>query len=408
MSGSRRIAVVLAELPGASEPFLFGDGAAMAACGHEVSFVTRERGPWRLQPSPAQREQAANVQLLPPDEGLRSPLKGARIGAWAGRAAAASVPRLRALPSSYRRQPPAADRPGRHWLRYLPLLALRPDAVHFESLDVAAEYPLVDELLGLPWLVTCHGTEINTFEARPPAVQRQVREQLRRATMVHCPSAAVARKVAGIADRIRGIAINPPGVDLAAIAEANPPGRQPPLIVTAAPLRYNCGLEYLLMALNGLRKAGLAFTGRIVGDGPLLRFLMTTIADLGLAENVELVRPSTYAEVRDQVRNADIYAVPSVAAGADRCALEAMAVGRPVVTTNAEGGMAEVVDDGVEGYVTLVRDTGALADALHSLAASPDQRAAMGTAARARVAADFTVTGESSRLAAIYDELTRP
>ena len=55
------------------------------------------------------------------------------------------------------------------------------------------------------------------------------------------------------------------------------------------------------------------------------------------------------------LRSADYLVLSSHAEGISNAALEAMALGLPVVTTKA-GGMAEAVSDGVEGYVVPVRD----------------------------------------------------
>jgi glycosyltransferase involved in cell wall biosynthesis len=64
--------------------------------------------------------------------------------------------------------------------------------------------------------------------------------------------------------------------------------------------------------------------------------------------------------------------------------LEAMASGLPVVTTDV-GGVREVVEDGVNGYVVAVGDEQALADALVSLASNPGRAHRFGCAGRVRV-----------------------
>jgi alpha-maltose-1-phosphate synthase len=81
-----------------------------------------------------------------------------------------------------------------------------------------------------------------------------------------------------------------------------------------------------------------------------------------------------------------------------------MAAGLPVVGSRV-GGIPELVEDGVTGLVVEPENPAALAGALDTLAESPDRRAAMGEAGRARVAARFSAEGIARRTIALYEEL---
>ena len=70
--------------------------------------------------------------------------------------------------------------------------------------------------------------------------------------------------------------------------------------------------------------------------------------------------------------------------------LDAMACGKPVVGTRA-GGIPEVVEDGVTGFVVPTHDPKALAKAITTLLREPERRARMGAAGLARVRERFTV-----------------
>jgi glycosyltransferase involved in cell wall biosynthesis len=85
----------------------------------------------------------------------------------------------------------------------------------------------------------------------------------------------------------------------------------------------------------------------------------------------------------------DVAVLPSLHEGLGVAALEAMAAGRPVVASRV-GGLAEVVVDGETGALVPPRDADALAAALRTLAAAPETRMRLGTAAaRARARALF-------------------
>lgn len=94
-------------------------------------------------------------------------------------------------------------------------------------------------------------------------------------------------------------------------------------------------------------------------------------------------------DVRTQVATADCVVLPSYREGTPRTLLEAAAMARPIITTNAVG-CREVVDDGITGYLCQVRDAADLAAKMEQmLSLSPAQRAEMGLRGRAKMEAEF-------------------
>lgn len=97
------------------------------------------------------------------------------------------------------------------------------------------------------------------------------------------------------------------------------------------------------------------------------------------ASGVEYVGELT--DVRPALAAASVYVLPSWREGTPRTVLEAMAMGRPVITTDAPGCRA-TVSDGDNGRLVPVRDARALADAMIALARDPAERARMGARGR--------------------------
>ena len=94
-------------------------------------------------------------------------------------------------------------------------------------------------------------------------------------------------------------------------------------------------------------------------------------------------------DVRSQITAATCIVLPSYREGTPRSLLEAAAMGRPIITTDAVG-CREVVDDGVNGYLCKVRDAADLAEKMERmLTLSHDQRAEMGKRGRAKMKAEF-------------------
>ena len=98
----------------------------------------------------------------------------------------------------------------------------------------------------------------------------------------------------------------------------------------------------------------------------------------------------TSDDVRVEIAQADCIVLPSYyREGTPRTLLEAAAMGRPIITTDAVG-CREVVDDGENGYLCKVRDSGDLAEKMvRMLSLSPGQRAEMGQRGRAKMVAEF-------------------
>ena len=94
-------------------------------------------------------------------------------------------------------------------------------------------------------------------------------------------------------------------------------------------------------------------------------------------------------DVRAQIAAADCVVLPSYREGTPRTLLEAAAMGRPLITTDAVG-CREVVDDGVNGLLCRVRDADDLADKMEQMIAlSADERTEMGRRGREKVEREF-------------------
>lgn len=86
-----------------------------------------------------------------------------------------------------------------------------------------------------------------------------------------------------------------------------------------------------------------------------------------------------------------------------RTIIEAMAAGKPVVSTRS-GGPREIVEDGVSGFLVDVGDDAAMAARLSELLAQPDLLAAMGVASRQRVAERFDLNKTVSDIEDVLDK----
>jgi glycosyltransferase involved in cell wall biosynthesis len=83
------------------------------------------------------------------------------------------------------------------------------------------------------------------------------------------------------------------------------------------------------------------------------------------------------ADVRPFIKMASVFVLPSYREGTPRTVLEAMAMGRAIITTNAPG-CKETVIEGTNGYMVPIKDITTLAEKMVTLADSSDLRIEMG------------------------------
>jgi glycosyltransferase involved in cell wall biosynthesis len=150
-------------------------------------------------------------------------------------------------------------------------------------------------------------------------------------------------------------------------------------VLCVANLRPEKGVDAFAEAVARGRAEGTPMLrGLVAGDGPERGRLEELVAGL---DGVELL--GSRGDPADLIAACDAVALLSEAEALPMSILEAMALGRPVVTTDV-GGAAEAVADGETGIVVPPCDTEAAAAALAQLAADPARAQAMGERGRAR------------------------
>jgi UDP-glucose:(heptosyl)LPS alpha-1,3-glucosyltransferase len=150
-----------------------------------------------------------------------------------------------------------------------------------------------------------------------------------------------------------------------------------------------------LTAHGALRRESVR--GIVVGHDKHLRRYQAFADQLGLIDRVAFV--GGVDDVRPYYAAADIFALPTLYDPLPNACLEAMACGLPTITST-HSGAAELITDGVEGYVTDALDTPAIAQAMQQAL----QDAAMGARARERVI-KLTPSAMADAYVGLYQEL---
>lgn len=242
-----------------------------------------------------------------------------------------------------------------------------------------------------PLVLSVWGSDVYDFPRSSPLHRWWLARTLCRADAIASTSVAMARQVETLlAGRAHGpIVVTPFGVDTEAFAPAAgaAPERGGLVVGTVKTLAPKYGIDTLLRAFRLLVDRGVEVERLVIaGDGPDRASLEALARTLGIDARVRFVGPVPHAEVPSVLRGLDIFVAASRldSESFGVAVVEASACGLPVVVSRV-GGLPEVVDDGVTGFVVEKESSERLADAIGRLAADPALRRRMGAAGRARV-----------------------
>ena len=144
--------------------------------------------------------------------------------------------------------------------------------------------------------------------------------------------------------------------------------------------------DRLTMAALPLKKRGLDFHIRIVGDGSLRASLKQHAQDLGVGDCVEF---SGYADDVPRLLAEATFAVHTAnAEGCPNGVMEAMSCGRAVVSTNV-GDVPYLIEEGKTGFVVHAEDHAMLIERMATLIGDRNLCCSMGKAARAKAEREF-------------------
>jgi colanic acid/amylovoran biosynthesis glycosyltransferase len=175
-----------------------------------------------------------------------------------------------------------------------------------------------------------------------------------------------------------------------------------PRLVNVGRLCAQKGQLLLVEAAALLKRDGVAFELVLAGDGEMREPIEAAIARHGLGNSVRITGWVDSATVRREMTEARALVLPSFAEGLPVVIMEAMAVGRPVITTRIAG-IPELVREGVDGWLVPPGDIVQLKQAmLECLQASPERLLDMGRAANARVRERHDVDVEAAKLKALF------
>jgi glycosyltransferase involved in cell wall biosynthesis len=173
-------------------------------------------------------------------------------------------------------------------------------------------------------------------------------------------------------------------------------------VLSVGRFAYYKGFEYLVRAAESVPEARFI----LVGDGPRRPAIEREISRKNLTERVLLPGKVDAVRLNAYLAECDIFCLPSIerTEAFGLVLLEAMSLGKPLVTTAIEGsGVTEVNRHGISGLLVPPEDAQALAEAIHRLRKNQRERKEMGKRAGNRFASRFHIQEVASKINGVYE-----
>lgn len=224
------------------------------------------------------------------------------------------------------------------------------------------------------------------------------RRTLARAAAVHVTSDIERIEIERLGLTARGFLVAPNGVEPPPVEARDDPAPARPYVLALGRIVWKKGLDRLIRAMARIEGADLVIAGE--DDEDHAAALRALAVECGLGARLRLVGPTHGAGKWRLLRDCALLALPSLSENFGNVALEAMAVGAPVVVTPGVGLSQSIAAAGAGLVVDGSPDS--LAAAIGALLADPARRAAMGAAGRALAARDFSWPAVAEKVEAAY------
>ncbi|MDE3237321.1 MAG: glycosyltransferase family 4 protein, partial [Bacteroidota bacterium] len=276
------------------------------------------------------------------------------------------------------------------------------DIIHFEFSGLGVTFlPIIPKLRGKK-VVSCRGTAEKVKLTLHADRKDGLAQLFQRVDMIHCVSDDMKNTVLPYCRDASKIFVNRPAIDpdyfkpelMCEEGDANTVK-----ILTIIRLAFVKGVLIGLLAVRTLVRKGIPVHWNIIGDGPQKEEIMFHIHYLGLEKHVSLLGRKPKEAVNDALNRTDIFMLTSYSEGIPNVVLEAMSKEKPVVSTRC-GGVEEVIDHGIDGFIAEMYDHDAVATYVERLALDKSLRQQIGVEARKKVLAEYTL----SRQVKVFEE----
>lgn len=263
---------------------------------------------------------------------------------------------------------------------------------------------VVHLLTGIPYSFSAHAHDIWSDRLL-------LRQKLHEARFVACCSAHGRNELVRQGDPADSGKVTTVyhGIDVRRFIPPNNGIRSNDLILAVGRLDAMKGFHNLIAACHALKRSGIPFKCRIVGEGPERDHLSRLIARHGLDDEVTLAGAIPQEKLLSHYHEAALFVLPSVITATHRydgipnVLVEAMATGLPVISTPISG-IPELINPGITGFLVQPDQPDDLACSIARLLTDDSLRHRVGMAAREQTSARWDNRKTSEPLIALFRE----
>jgi glycosyltransferase involved in cell wall biosynthesis len=327
--------------------------------------------------------------------------------------------RKRHLPERFPFEPTHVGTPGwytvtRHCPQFHRAFQQRPfDLVHAHfGTGACYAYPYAQRYK-LPLVVTFHGYDVPLLASTERLLPVNwpyaafAPRMLRGLTLGLCASHELFELLLEVGVPRERLRLYHLGVDLSAFVRGA--RRAIPRVVMVGRFIEKKGFEYGVRGFADALQRGAVGELTIIGTGEREAKLRALVAELGIGHAVTFAGVLTSKDVATLLSESDVLMAPSVVAidgnrESGVIALkEGSACGLAVLGTY-HGGIPEIIEDGVTGYLVPERDVAALGDRLQRLLGDRELCARLGENGRKKIEREYNLPRQVKELEALYDE----
>jgi len=281
----------------------------------------------------------------------------------------------------------------------------KPDILHAHY---ASSYGLLGALCKFhPYVISVWGSDVFDFPRSSALAKRILKYSLSKADRVLSTSHAMAEETKKYCKK--SVIVTPFGIDSDIFFKKKTKTlfhENDVVVGTIKTLEKVYGIEYLIAAFAQVSEklTDLSLKLLIVGSGSCEHELKNRVCELGIEDRVLFTGQVDHSLIPEYYNNIDIFVVSSLRESFGVAVLEASACEVPVIVTET-GGLPEVVEKNVTGFVVPVMNSEEIARVIETLALDEKLRTEMGVKGRKRVEEFYNWNNNVQLMITIYDDI---
>lgn len=280
------------------------------------------------------------------------------------------------------------------------------DIVHFEFSGIAVGFLDLLPQIKAKTVMSCRGSAEKVKLLTEPERQANFTKTIELINAVHCVSNDMKQTILPYCNNLDKVFVNRPAIDASFFKpKKNNIITNEITILSIGRFTFQKGYIFGLLAIKKLVDKGYNIVWNIIGDGTQLEEIIFHIHTLQLQKHILLLGKKNKDEVNAHMQEANIFLLTSVYEGIPNVVLEAMAMELPVVTTKS-GGVDEVIETGIDGFIAPLYDIETIANQLEYLMANPEKANHMGKAAREKILQSYTLQRQLNIFQEAYNGIT--